>query len=135
MEIKIGSIIKILCLNGVTESGKLIEHTKYQMVLELFDRSFFIVQDPYKNVVVIKTSISEMESSDPGKVLVEEDPEPDQYYRKEELRAKSLADLHKLKAARELLQRSMKVETLPEVEFGNPIFAKPIPKYPKKKAR
>ena len=141
MEIKIGSIIKILCLNGVTESGKLIEHTKYQMVLELFDRSLFIVQDPYKNVVVIKTSISEMESSDPGKVLVEEDPEPDQYYRKEELRAKSLADLHKLKAAeernraRELLQRSMKAETLPEVEFGNPIFAKPIPKYPKKKAR
>ncbi len=142
MDIKIGSIIKILCLNGVAESGKLIEHTKYQMVLELFDRSLFIVQDPYKNVVIIKMSANETVSrTDPGKVLVEEDPEPEQYYRKEELRAKNLAELHKLKAAeersraRELLQRPMKADTLPEVEFGTPIFTKSVPKYPKKKTR
>jgi len=141
MEIKIGSIVKILCINGAIEGGKLIEHTQDQMVLELFDRSLFIVQDPFKNVIAIKITVNETESRDPGKVFVEQEPEPDQYYRQEDLRAMKLAELHKLKAAeeriraRDLLQRSMKVETLPEVAFGFPIFTKSVLKHPKKKAR
>jgi len=141
MEIKIGSIIKILCINGAIEGGKLIEHTKDQMVIELFDRSMFIVQDPFKNVIAIKVTVNETESSEPGKVFVEQEPEPDQYYRQEDLRAKSLAELHKLKAAeerdraRELLQQSKKVEVLPEVKFGYPIFTKSVLEHPKKKIR
>ena len=141
MEIELGSIIKIICTNNVIEAGKLIEHTDQQMVLELFDRSLFIVQDQFKNVVVIKFTPQQIESSEPGKVFIDEEPEPDQYYCQENLRAKNLAELHKLKAAeerknaRELLQKAKKVDVLPEVEFGYPIFTKPIPKYPKKKAR
>jgi hypothetical protein len=141
MEIEIGSIIKIICTNNVIEAGKLVEYTDEQMVLELFDRSLFIVQDPFKNVVCIRLTPQTTESSEPGKVFVEAEPEPDQYYRQEDLRVKNLAELHKLKAAeernraRELLQRSKKIETLPEVEFGYPIFTKSIPKYPKKKVR
>lgn len=141
MEIEIGSIIKIICINNVIEGGRLVELTAEQMVLELFDRSMFIVQDPFKNVLAIKVTPQTTESSEPGRVYVEEEPEPDLYYPQENLRAKNLAELHKLKAeeernrARELLRRSQKIETLPEVEFGYPIFTKPIPKHPKKKAR
>jgi hypothetical protein len=141
MEIEIGSIIKIICINNVIEAGKLVEHTDEQMVLELFDRSLFIVQDPFKNVVCIRLTPQTTESSEQGTVFVEMEPEPDQYYRQEDLRAKNLAELHKLRAAeerkraRELLKRSKTIDTLPEVEFGYPIFTKPIPKHPKKKAR
>jgi hypothetical protein len=141
MEIELGSDIKIICANGVVEAGKLIEHTDQQMVLELNDKSLFIIQDPFKNVVAIKVTMQQPESSEPGKVFIEDEPKPDQYYRQEDLRAKNLAELHKLKAAeereraRDLLQRSKKIEILPEVTFGIPIFTKPIPKYPKKKAR
>jgi hypothetical protein len=141
MEIEIGSIIKIICINNVIEGGRLVELTSEQMVLELFDRSMFIIQDPFKNVLAIKITPQTMVSSEPEQVYVEEEPEPDRHYPQENLRAKNLAELHKLKAeeernrARELLKRSKKIEMLPEVEFGYPIFAKPIPKYPKKKAR
>ena len=139
MEIDIGSIIKIICINNVIEAGRLVELTDEQMVLELFDRSMFIVLDPFKNVVAIKVTPQTTESSEPDGVFVEEESEPDRYYRREDLRAKNLAELHMLKAeeerkrARELLKRSQKIETLPEAEFGYPIFTKPIPKYPKKK--
>jgi hypothetical protein len=138
MDIEIGSIIKIICTNNIIEAGKLIEHTSKQMVLELFDRTLFIVQDPFKNVVCIRITPQKIESREVEAVHIEADPEPDKYYSKEDLRAKSLAELHKLKAAeerkraRELLQRS-KIETLPEVKFGYPNFTKSIPKYPKKK--
>jgi hypothetical protein len=141
MEIEIGSVIKIICANNVIEAGRLIELTDEQMVLELFDRSVFIVQDPFKNVLAIKITHQTTGSSEPGKVFLEEEPEPDRYYPREDMRAKNLAELHKLKAeeerkrARELLKRSQKIEVLPEVEFGYPIFTKPIPKHPKKKAR
>ena len=137
MEIELGSIIKIICSNNVVESGKLIEHTDKQMVLELFDKSIFIVQNPLKNVISIKFTLKE--SSNPSKVFIEDEPKPDQYYIKEDLRAKSLAELHKLKAeeerrrARDLLI-SKKIENLPEVEFGYPNFTKSVPKHFKKKA-
>ncbi|MCK9567817.1 hypothetical protein M0R72_02555 [Candidatus Pacearchaeota archaeon] len=141
MEIKIGSIIKIICINNVIEAGKLVEYTDEQMVLELFDRSLFIVQDPFKNVMCIRLTPQTTESSEQGEVFVELEPEPAHYYRQEDLRAKNLAELHKLKAAeerkraRELLQRSKNIETLPEVDFGSPFFTKSILKHPKKKAR
>jgi hypothetical protein len=140
MEISIGSIIRIICANNLVEGGKLIEYSDQQMVLELLDKSLFVVQDPYKNIVAIKIATQKIESSEPEKVFIEEDPEPDRYYRREDLRAKNLAELHKLKAdeerkrARELLQKSSKINTLPEVEFGYPVFTKSVPKYPKKKA-
>jgi hypothetical protein len=139
MEIKVGSIIKILCINGAIEGGKLVEHTKDQMVIELFDRSMFIVQDPYKNVVAIKVTPGVTESSKPEReVFLDQEPEPDRYYRKEELRVKNLAELHMLKANEERkragdLLRSKKVDNLPEVEFGYPILTKSVLKYPKKK--
>ena len=114
MEIEIGSVIKIICINNVIEGGRLIELNAEQMVLELFDRSLFIVQDPFKNVLAIKVTPQTMGSSEPGRVFVEEEPEPDRHYPRENLRAKNLAELHKLKAdeerkrARELLLRSEK---------------------------
>jgi len=139
MEIEIGSFIKIICINNVIEAGKLIEYSGTQMVLELPDNSIFVIQDPHKNVVCILIEPQKTESREVGKVFVDEELKPDQYYRQEELRTKSLAELHKLKAAEErerarrLLKSSKKIETLPEVEFGYPIFTKSIPKHPKKK--
>jgi hypothetical protein len=138
MDIKIGSFIKIICINNVIEAGKLVEHTDRQMVLELGDNSLFIIQDPFKNVICIRLSPLQNESREPKKVFVEEEIKPDQYYRHETLRAKNLAELHKLKAAEERqrardLLRSSKIKEIPEVTFGYPIFTKPIPKYPKKK--
>lgn len=140
MEIELGLIIKVICSNGVIESGKLIEHNEKQMVLELIDKSLFIIQDPFKNVIVIKTSPQQVVSS-VSNVLVEAEPEPDRYYRQEELRAKNLAELHKLKAAEErkraheLLINFKKSETLPEVKFGFPNFTKSVSKHPKKKTK
>lgn len=140
MEIRIGSIVKIICINNVVEGGRLVEYNEDQMVLELFDRSMFIVHDPLKNVVAIKIDPTSKASRDPRRVFVEEEPEPDQYYRSEDLRAMNLAELHKLRAAeereraRELL-RSNKITAVPEEQFGYPIFTKSLFKHPKKKAR
>ena len=141
MEIDIGSSIKIICSNGVIEGGKLIEFTASQMILELSNKSLFIILDPYKNIVAIKISSDTIESREIGEVFVDKELEPDTYYSREDLRAKSLANLHKLKAeeerirARELLQQHKKAEVLPEVKFGYPVFPKSVSKCPKKKIR
>jgi hypothetical protein len=133
MEIKTGSIIKIICSNGVVEAGKLIEHTREQMVIEVFDKSLFIIQDPYKNVVAIKITTNETKLSKPEEVFIDEEPIPDQYYPKEELRLKNLAELHLLKAneerkrAQELLKAN-KIIKHDTNKFGFPDFTKPIPK-------
>lgn len=140
MEINIGSIVKIICINNVVEGGRLIEYNVNQMVLELFDRSMFIVHDPLKNVVAIRVDPPAKESREPERVFVEEEPVPDQYYRREDLRAIKLAELHKLRAAeerdraRELL-RSKKITATAEKQFGYPIFTESLLQHPKKKAR
>lgn len=140
MEIEVGSIIKIICINNVIEGGKLLEYNENQMVLELFDRSLFIVQDPLKNIIAIKVDPPAKTSRKPEQVFVEEELKPDRYYPQEELRAKSLAELHKLRAneererARDLLT-SKKIEAVPEAQFGYPVFSKSVFKYPTKKTR
>lgn len=140
MKLQIGSLIKIYCQGGVMEAGKLIEHTKEQMVIELIDKSYTIIQNPDQNVIAIKISAYESESSTESDVLVDVELKPERYERREDLRAAGLAELHKLKAheerkrAREKLT-SYQLTTRPEVAFGTPDYSKPISKHPKKKVR
>lgn len=140
MEISIGSMIKIFCVGGVMEAGKLIEHTKEQMVLELIDKSYTIIQNPDQNIIAIKVSAYESKSSTEGDVFIDVELKPERYERREELRAAGLAELHKLKAIEERKRAREKLSThqitaLPEVTFGIPNFSKPVSKYPKKKTR
>lgn len=142
MNIPIGSVIKLICTNGVVEEGTLIEHSEHQLVLKLSDDSHSIIQNPYQNIVVIRVSKQEIQSSKAAdsSVYVKEEPKPDKYYKDENLRAMKLAELHKLRAheerrrAKEKLT-AFKIETLPEVKFGFPGFAKPIHKHTPKKTR
>jgi hypothetical protein len=143
MKIEIGSYIKVICVNGMTEAGKLIEHTQEQMVLELIDKSYMIIQRPNNNVVAIKVSAPEKESRDEESVFVDAELKPDRYYRKEDLRAQNLAELQKLKAHEERkraveLLRTHQIKSAypsPEVLFGTPNFSKPLSQHPKKKTR
>lgn len=140
MKIEIGSLIKVYCQGGVMEAGKLVEYTKEQMVIELIDKSYTIIQNPDQNVIAIKISWYESESSTESDILVDVELKPERYERREDLRAANLAELHKLKAheerkrARENLT-SYQLTTRPEVAFGTPDYSKPISKYPNKKAR
>ncbi len=140
MKIPIGSLIKIYCQGGVMEAGKLIEHSKEQMVLELIDKSYTIIQNPDQNVIAIKISAFESKSSTEKDVFVDVELKPERYNRQEELRAAGLAELHKLKASEERKRAKEKLTSYqltarPEVAFGLPDFSKPIPKHPKKKTR
>jgi hypothetical protein len=140
MEIPIGSMIKIFCIGGVMEAGKLIERTKEQMVLELIDKSYTIIQNPDQNIIAIKISVYERKSSTEDEVFVDVELKPERYERQEDLRAASLAELHKLRSTEERKRAREKltthqITTLPEVTFGIPNFSKPVSKYPKKKTR
>ncbi|MFA5758941.1 MAG: hypothetical protein WC942_06260 [Clostridia bacterium] len=136
MKILNGSKIKIVCNNGLVESGELVEYTNEQMILKLVDKSIFIIQNPYNNILAIKVFGQEIGSSEP--VYVDRELEPDQYYRDESLRLKSLADL-RLELAKEERTRAKellstkKITQIPEVQFGYPNLTKPIYKHPKKK--
>lgn len=127
MKIEIGSKIKIVCKGNLIEMGILIEHTDRQMVLEAIDKSVVIIQNPYENIIAIKVSKQEKESSTRDIVFVDEELKPEKYERREDLRAAELAELHKMRAsaerekARELLT-SFTADKLPEVNFGYPSF-------------
>jgi len=132
MEIKVGSLIKVICQNGVIEAGKLLEHSERQLVLELIDKSIVIIQKPYDNIVAIKLSPLEKKSSKEEGVYVDVELKPDQHYRQEDLRAASIAELHKIKAQEERnraveLLRSHQPREISEVSFGLPNFSKPVP--------
>jgi hypothetical protein len=143
MKIEIGSNIKVICTNGVVEAGKLIEHTQDQMVLELIDKSYVIIQRPNDHVVAIKVSAQEKESRDEESVFVDAELKPDRYYRREDLRALNLAELQKMRAHEERkraveLLRTHRIKSAyppPEVLFGTPSFAKPLSQHPQKKTR
>jgi hypothetical protein len=142
MKIEIGSYIKVVCKNGVIEAGRVAEHTTGQLVLELIDHSYTIIQNPYENIVAIRISPQRKESSTEEEVFVDVELEPDRYYRDENLRAKNLAELQKLRAQEErnkavehFRRHRIKPVPQPEVLFGTPNLTKPIPQYPKKKTR
>ncbi len=140
MKVSIGSLIKIYCQGGVMEAGKLIEHTKEQMVIELIDKSYTIIQNPDQNIIAIKISAFESKSSTDGGVFVDVELKPERYERREDLRAAHLAELRKIKASEELKRArekltSYQLTTQPEVNFGIPDFSKPVSQYPKKKVR
>lgn len=138
MKIDIGSVVKIMCKSNLVESGILTEYNDDQLVLQLADKSFTIILNPKENIIAIRVSKQEMRSR-PDRVSVETELEPHRYERREDLRAASLAELHKMRAneerknAKDLL-RSFKIKQTPEVNFGYPSF-KSIPKHPKKKTR
>jgi hypothetical protein len=141
MEILIGSMIKIFCVGGVMEAGKLIEHTKEQMVLELIDKSYTIIQNPDHNVIAIKISAYESKSRTEEDVFIDVELNSERYERREDLRVASLAELQKLKAneerkrAKEKLTSYQLTQQPEEVAFGIPDFSKSVSKYPKKKVR
>ena len=134
MKLSLGSKIEVFCIYGIHDEGILIENTDEQVVIELEDKSKVIFLNPKTNIVSIwvqnetKSSTSEDTDVDLGR------------YQKESLRAKSLAELHKMKAHEERRRalevlRAKSIAAAPEVEFGTPNFTKPIPDHPKKKTR
>jgi hypothetical protein len=137
MKIDTGSVIKIICKGNIIENGVVIEYNKDQMVLELIDKSLLIILNPQENIIAIKMSKQETESSPRDRVFVDTELKPHRYERREDLRAASLAELHKMRAnaerqkARELMN-SFEPNKLPEVSFGYPSL-KSLPKHTKKK--
>lgn len=133
MEIKINSLVKIICQNNLVEGGKVLEYTKNQLVLQLIDGDVFIIQNPYKNIIAIRLMKAETKSQNP--VFVEKDIKTqlseEDILPKENLNVKTLAELHKLKAAEErkrakdLLTTKTISNTFKEVNFGYPNFTKP----------
>lgn len=133
MKIQLGSRISVFCVGGIHETGRLVEYTDEQMVIEYEDKSNVIIFNPKTNIISLWMQ-NETKSSTP------EDTDLYSNYQKESLRAKSLAELHKMKAHEERkraldLLRSKSITGLPEVEFGTPNFTKPISDHPKKKTR
>jgi hypothetical protein len=158
MRIVTGSIVKTISTNGLVEGGKLLEFTDDQLVLELFDGSISVTLNPRQNIVKIVIASEKVLQSfekqvyiDPIKNenipnIIEEKIElpslidSEYNFTTSELRVKSLAELHKLKAEeeRKLFNDSLKSNQLipcPEVTFGTPDFSKPLSQYPKKKIR
>jgi|SRR5690606_1852482 len=139
MKIDTGSVIKIICKGNIIENGVVLEYNKDQMVLELIDKSLVIILNPQENIIAIKMSKQETESSPRDRVFVDAELKPHKYERREDLRAASLAELHKMRAnaerqkARELMN-SFELNKLPEVSFGYPSL-KSLPKHTKKKTR
>jgi hypothetical protein len=138
------------------EAGKLLEFTDSQLVLELFDGSVSVTLNPRQNIVRIVIASEKVLQAfekqvytDPVKNESSENVEPPIEVQMTnsgndfsilELRTKSLAELHKLKAEAERKiyidsLKSNKLIACPEVTFGTPNFSKPISQYPQKKAR
>lgn len=140
MQVTIGSMIKVYCQGGILETGKVIEYTKDQLVLELIDKSYSIINNPNQNIILIKIFNAKTNFNVEEEVFVDIDLKPERYERREDLRAAGLAELHKLKAAEERKRAREKLTTYqitkqPEVVFGTPDFSKSISQYPKKKIR
>lgn len=147
MKLSLGYLIKFICVNGLVESGTVEEITDEELVIKLADNSLFVVLNPKKNLIAYKILKQECESSKADKVIIDKEynPEPDseidKFYKIENLKIKSLVELHKLKAKEEREQvmekmRSKKINTtLLEVSFGTPNFSKSVFKYPQKKIR
>lgn len=139
MEIEAGCIVKVVCKGNLIENGILVEFNEDQLVLELLDKSLVIFLNPKENIIAIKVSKQETQSSPRDRVFVDTEPKPHRYERREELRAATLAELHKMRASEERkrarnLMTSFDVTQPPEVSFGYPQF-KSVPKHPKKKTR
>jgi hypothetical protein len=141
--VKNGSLVKIICKNGFVDAGKVLEYTDDQLILELSDKSISITLQPKENIVNIKVASDNVvqELDKPIHVEDSEIPEIEHVpFQKENLRAKTLAELHKLKANEERdrakrLLLSQKLSIAPEVTFGTPNFTKSFSEHPKKKAR
>jgi hypothetical protein len=134
-----GDTVKIICKNGLIESGKLVKFEEDSLIIDQVEGTSLIILKPYDNVVGIKIlSIKEM-SRPISEVAVQEDLELKERIPQEQLRVKKLAELHMLRAqeervrARELLSQHKPTNTLPGVQFGTPQFKKSISKHPKKK--
>jgi hypothetical protein len=134
-------LVKVVFHNGQSESGRLVEYTKEYLFIETIDKQIVIINDPYKNILMIKTIAEETDrSSVRESVFVELEPEIPDLTKKNDLRNKTLGELHKLRAqaererVKELLTKNTLSE-IPEVNFGTPDFTKPIPKCAPKKIR
>jgi hypothetical protein len=141
--IKIGSFVKIICKNGFVDAGKVLELSDNQLVLELSDKSISIILQPKENIVNIKVASDKILQEIEKPIYVEnlDIPEIEHIpFQREDLRAKKLSELHKLKANEERkraekLLRSNKLSIAPEVIFGTPNFTKSFSQHPKKKTR
>lgn len=141
LRLKQRELVKVVFHNGQSESGRLIDCTEDSLVIETIDKQTVIINDPYKNVLMIKTMTEETDrSSVRESVFLELEPEIQDLTKKNDLRNKTLGELHKLRAqaererAKELLQAN-KLAEVREVNFGTPDFTKPIPNGPPKKIR
>jgi hypothetical protein len=149
---EIGAHIKLICKNGLVEAGKLVNIEKDEnghglvWVLQHLDKSHTLIFNPNDNIVAVKVFKPEPDqeetesSTDDGGVYVDQELEPEEYHRREDLRAAELAELYKQKAheerkrARELMQ-SHQPSFLPEVTFGTPKTAKPVSHNPIQETR
>jgi len=137
MKLKPGMTVSAVCINGSIERGTLLEHTAEQMVIRLIDDTISVIQAPERNVLIVRVApeTKESEVEEPGiklssttddGVYVDVEMKPDRYYRDENLRVQSLAQLRKLQAEEEkkrlrekMSQREIKAQP-EEVQFGFP---------------
>lgn len=144
---EIGAHIKLICKNGLVEAGKLVLKKDGLWALQHLDKSHTFILNPQENVVAVKVFKPEPEeekeesSADDDGVYVDQELEPEEYHRREDLRAAELAELYKQKAheerkrARELIQSHQPSSFLPEVTFGTPKTAKPVSHNPIQETR
>jgi hypothetical protein len=141
----IGKCIKVTCHNGFIQEGIVEQFSDDRMDLKLIDGSTLILLNPKTHIFTIHVF---GEVQDKPKAVAKDTTELEAKEKfSHELRFKSLAELHKLKAheeqrtAKELLTSKSISTIAPEVKFEYPNFGslrqpgQPLPKRPKKKAR
>jgi hypothetical protein len=131
--IPLNTIVRVLCVNGITETGKLSHMDDECICLDLPDGAVFMVNNPKQNVLAVKFQKTEQDS-----VFIEMPKE--ELPRSHDLRTKRLAELHRLRmqAEKELAKQVVtgdKKLNIPEVSFGIPNFNKSVFKHPPKKTR
>lgn len=146
MEIKINSLVMVICNNGFKDVGFLKEYTKTQLVVERRDKNIIIINpEQHQPIIVIlneqKEEVNKNVFVTKEEVLeLEKDLDPNNERDNTDLRTKKLSELYELKVKEEQkrakdLLNSNKTNTLPEVQFGTPNFSKSFSKYPTKKVR
>ena len=105
MEPKQGERVKLFFRNGLVEEGIVDLWTQQRAVLRSFaSENVLVIQNTEQDIIAIKIYRDEAQLNSPhpsAQVAVNDELKPDQYYKDEGLRVKSLAELRLLQAMEE----------------------------------
>jgi hypothetical protein len=99
--LKENDLIKIICKNGLIEEGRFVFIDNECLIIKLIDNSVYSILNPFDNIVAIKILNVDNVPDNVTNVYIDKEPEPVTYIPDPQLRAKSIAELHKLKAFEE----------------------------------